>query len=174
MVKINCDLLSVFLPNNGVHFSQREDSMDDTILNKLHDEHQEIKHDIDLMLRTESEPKKRELFLRVKKKLVQHMQGEDLSIYRHFREDIEGGGELTFVKMSDSEHHHIRDFLQRLTLLDIHSQRWDESLKELAGMIKQHVDCEEEEMFFEAREDFSKEELVKIGTEFEVIKSRSS
>lgn len=147
--------------------------MEETILTKLHSEHKEIGHGLDLILRTENESVKQELFRQVKEKLVQHMQGEDLSIYRHFREVIPDGHNLHFVLTNDSEHHLIKEYLQRLTLLDVKSERWKESLEELARIIKSHAEDEEDEMFTEAREGFSKDELIQIGTEFEEMKSRS-
>ncbi len=147
--------------------------MEETILTKLHSEHLEIQHDLDLILRTEDESVKQELFRQVKRKLVQHMQGEDFSIYKHFKEDIKGGENLHFVHTSDSEHHCIKEYLQRLTLLDIKSQGWKDSITELARIVKDHVIDEEDEMFTEAKEDFSEEELIEIGTEFEELKLRS-
>ena len=147
--------------------------MEETILTKLHSEHLDIEHDLDLIIRTQNESVKQELFAQVKRKLVEHMEGEENSIYRHFREDIKDGRNLHFVLTSDSEHHSIKEYLQRLTLLDIKSERWQESLKELARIIKEHVADEEDEMFAEAKEDFSKEELIQFGTEFENLKSHS-
>lgn len=147
--------------------------MEDTILSKLHLEHKEIEHDLNLILRMDDENEKQKLFAQIKRKIVDHLEGEEYSIYRHFREDVREGANLDFVMMSDSEHHTIKEYLQRLTLLSIKSPLWNEYVYELSEVIKIHVMEEEDGMFTEAKDDFSKEELIQFGTEFENFKSHT-
>ncbi len=146
--------------------------MEESILGRLKQEHQEIMHDLEQTQKTPRPADKLTLFANVKKKLVDHMNGEDLSIYRHFLDDFMTHDYDRLVHTSESEHHQIKEILQRLSLIDIHHQRWEQWFSELVKLVKEHCQEEEEEMFSEAKETFSHEELAHFTHEFEEGKHR--
>lgn len=114
-----------------------------------------------------------ELFNRVKTQLIEHMMGEERTIYTRFRHDIQEPQTEQLVELSDREHHQIKEYLQRLNLINFGSNDWIDMYKEFRDTVKKHCQDEEVYMFAEAKEDFSREELVEIANEYEEAKHHS-
>ena len=77
------------------------------------------------------------------------------------------------VQSSDREHHEIKEYIQRLNLINFGSNDWLDVFKSFKDIVIRHCDDEEVTMFAEAKEDFSREELIEIATEFEEAKHQS-
>lgn len=147
--------------------------MQETILTKIHNEHQELYELLDQVESSQDYFRRLELFNRVKSQLVEHMTGEERTIYTRFRHDIQEPKADRLVQLSDREHHQIKEYLQRLNLINFGSNDWLDVFKSFKDTVKKHCNDEEVYMFEEAKEDFSKEELVEIATEFEEAKHHS-
>jgi hypothetical protein len=144
--------------------------MEETILTKIQEEHQELFDLLDKIEKSQDYFRRLELFNRVKSTLIEHMNGEERTIYNRFRHDIQVPQAEKLVQSSDREHHQIKEYLQRLNLINFGSLDWIEMFKTFKDAVQKHCHDEENEMFAEAKEDFSREELVEIAAEFEEAK----
>lgn len=144
--------------------------MEETILSKIKDEHITILNQMQEVEDCTELPRKKMLYQHLKLKLMELMQGEHLSIYKHFREDIPKPIAQELNEISGTEHHQIKEYLQRLNLIDITHVDWPKTFVELKQLMQIHCEIEEVVMFGEAKEDFSREELIEIGTEYEQLK----
>lgn len=147
--------------------------MEDSILSKIKYEHLAILNRMQDVEECMDLERKRVLYHDLKIMLLELMQGEDLSIYKHFREDIPKPIARELIEISGSEHHQIKEYLQRLNLMDITHVDWPKTFTELKHLMRIHCEVEEHMMFGEAKEDFSREELIEIGTEYEQNKHNS-
>lgn len=144
--------------------------MEENILTKIQNEHHEL---FDLLAKVESSQdyfRRLELFNQIKSQLVDHMIGEEKSIYTRFRTDIKEPQTEQLVQSSDREHHQIKEYLQRLNLINFGSKNWLDMFKLFQDVVKKHCEDEEKQMFAEAKEDFTREELLEIAAEFEEAK----
>lgn len=146
--------------------------MEDTILSKIKSEHAAILKQMQAVEDCIDIIKKKALYQDLKIKLLELMQGEELSIYKHFREDILKPIARELNEISGTEHHQIKEYLQRLNLINITHHEWPKTFAELKHLMRIHCEVEELIMFGEAKEDFSREELIEIGTEYEEFKHR--
>ena len=147
--------------------------MEETILSKIKDEHSSILSQMQAVEDCADLRRKKILYQDLKVKLMELMQGEHLSIYKHFREEIPKPIAKELNEISGTEHHQIKEYLQRLNLLEITNVEWPKTFVELKHLMKIHCEIEELLMFGEAKEDFSREELIEIGTEYEQFKHLS-
>jgi len=148
--------------------------MHETILNKLKQEHLQVA-ELMTKIQAASEPtRKRELYSELKHALIPHMEGEEQTLYAHLRDDTDDVVAEKIVKVADQEHHEVKDLLTKLDRINISSPDWDSTFATLKADVEQHVNEEESDLFAEAKEDFSREELEKIGDEFDEVKSHSS
>lgn len=144
--------------------------MEDTILTKIQEEHKELNELLDQVENSRDYFRRLELFNRVKIQLVAHMAGEEKTIYTRFSHDIKAPTSEKLVQISEREHHEIKEYLQRLNLINFGSTDWLGVFKLFKDTVKRHCDEEEVSMFSEAKEEFSREELIEIASEFEQAK----
>jgi hemerythrin-like domain-containing protein len=144
--------------------------MHESILKTLSEEHghlflllEELEHAPTIYQRSE-------LYNQVKAEIVPHMRGEELTIYEKLREDIADKKALELARISDRDHHRIREFMQKLELLDIETAEWVQTFKQFRSFTEDHCKDEEEELFPTAKDDFSEVELEEIAYEFEEAK----
>lgn len=148
--------------------------MEETILNKLKEEHQEIQTMLLKIQRCKGQDKKQEYFEELKKILFPHMEGEEQTLYTHLREDAQNEDALEIANLARYEHQEIRDMLEMLEESELGGPEWSELFSELQENIQSHFEEEETELFTEAKEDFSREELMQFADEFEEAKSHAS
>lgn len=144
--------------------------MHDSILQTLHDEHSQL---FLLLEQIEIAPdleQRKLLFEEMKKELVPHLRGEELTIYFKLRNEIGDEKAMMLAKTSDIEHHHIREYLQKLTLIDPTTAEWKKTFKEFRRFTERHCAEEETDLFPFAKEDFSEVELEEIAYDFEDAK----
>lgn len=147
--------------------------MEETILTKIQEEHRELNHLLDQVENSKDYFRRLELFNRVKTLLVDHMAAEEKTIYKRFRQDVQAPTSEIVVQSSDREHHEIKEYIQRLNLINFGSNDWLDVFKSFKDNVIHHCEDEEVIMFAEAKEDFSREELIEIATEFEEAKHQS-
>lgn len=141
--------------------------MEETILTKIHDEHSLIMSHIQMIEACRDFAEKNNLYQHLKSEIMEHLTGLEKSIYRHLSEDIRKESAREIADKSHQEHHQIKEYLQRLNLLNIDNQEWPRTFSELKHLLQIHCDMEEMLLFNEAKEDFSRQELVDIGNEYE-------
>jgi iron-sulfur cluster repair protein YtfE (RIC family) len=144
--------------------------MEETILQKLKEEHAEI---YTLLLRIERAPapqKKQEIFDELKAILIPHMEGEEKTLYAKLRTEVHDENAAKIAGEMEQEHQEIKSLLQMMDGEEILTPEWNELLKELQESVATHVEEEERDLFTEAKEDFSREELVRFHSDFEEAK----
>lgn len=144
--------------------------MEETILSKLKEEHREIQL---LMLKVErckDETKKQEIFEELKRVLLPHMEAEEETIYAHLKSDVHEEIAEEIADEAYAEHEEIKDALSLLGETEFGNSDWDEMFSDLKENIQMHFEDEEADLFTEAKEDFSREELIEFKNEFEEVK----
>ena len=102
------------------------------------------------------------------------MEGEERSIYSHLINDIHDEEAEEVAEHAEQDHERIKKLIGRLDNILIESDEWDSTFRQLCQNFRKHVKDEETALFAEAKEDFTKEELIEIGEEFLEIKQQIS
>ncbi len=144
--------------------------MHESILNTLNSEHAELFLKLNEIENASDINVRAKLFGEMKQSLVEHLRGEELTIYERLRRDIADEKALELARISDRDHHHIRDYLQKLNLLHIDSHDWLRTYQEFREFTEKHCTEEELELFPVAKEDFNEYELEEFAFEFEEAK----
>ncbi len=140
--------------------------MSESILNALREEHRQTE---ELMVQIEMAKDvvlKKELYLKLKEDLIPHMEGEERTIYAHLIEDVHDEEAEEVALHAEDEHQEVKDLFSKLDNIGIESDEWDSTFRKLQQCVRKHVEEEESDLFAEAKEDFSKEELIEFGDEF--------
>ncbi|HXH76263.1 MAG TPA: hemerythrin domain-containing protein [Bacteriovoracaceae bacterium] len=148
--------------------------MEDNILSKIKEEHRELQIMLLKVERCKDPQKKLEYYDEMKKVLIPHMEGEEQTLYAKIRSEIKDKEAIEMADDADYEHQEIKEMLAMLDETDIGKAEWNDLFKDLKESLQIHVDEEEELLFNEAKEDFSKDELEKFVYEFEEAKSHAS
>lgn len=148
--------------------------MEETILNMLREEHQQINILMSKIERSRDSALKHETYDELKEALLSHMEGEEQTLYAKLRTDVHDEGAAEIANNADYEHQEIKDLIKMLDEQETGSEDWNELFRDLKESIQSHVQFEETQLFSEMKEDFSRDELVNIGTQFEEAKQHAS
>ena len=148
--------------------------MSETILSKLLEDHQNIKDLMNKVMSMKDVVQRKDLYLQFKNDLLPHMEGEEKTLYTHLIEDVGGEEAEEVAHDAESEHEEMKNLLERLDNLGVENDLWEATFRDLRDHFLDHVAREESSLFDEAKEDFSKEELMDFGEEFEEAKLQSS
>lgn len=146
--------------------------MSESILAILRHEHHLVKEWVEKIEGTENFAKKLHYFEELKAVLVPHMKAEEETIYQSLRRVEKDRAASDIADELDLEHHDLKEYLQRLTLMEPDSPGWTREFKSFREHIYQHIEEEESELFEEAKEDFSRLELERLSREFEAAKNQ--
>lgn len=144
--------------------------MSESILNTLREEHRQIDEILTQIESTTDIVRKKELYLQLKDELIPHMEGEEITLYAHLIEDVHDEEAEEVAQHAEDEHYEMKQLLGKLDNIGIESDEWDSTFRALKEAMRNHIEEEENELFAEAKEDFSKEELIEFGDEFEDAK----
>lgn len=144
--------------------------MSETILAKLRNEHREIKQLLYQVRPEMSAIQKVNTFHEIKLILIPHMAGEERTLYARLREETDDEAAEEIASEANQEHHEIREYIQRLNLMEPEDDEWLKEFLSFKEHVEQHFLEEETELFDEAKEDFSVEELVELAYDFEEAK----
>ena len=144
--------------------------MSESILAILRHEHSVITEMLDQIEKTKKTSLRTSLFFKLKEELVAHMAGEEQTLYAKLRQESREKAASSIAEEADQEHHELKEYLQRLTLMEPESEEWLKEFHSFKEHLEQHVREEETEMFEEAKEDFTKAELEQMTNEFEEVK----
>lgn len=140
--------------------------MGESILNTLRAEHRQFESTIQLIEKSKDVVRKKELYLQLKDELIPHMEGEERTIYAHLIEDVHDEEAEEVAQLAETEQQEIKDLLGQLDNLGIENEKWEPTFRRIKECIRKHVAEEESALFAEAKEDFTKEELIELGDEF--------
>jgi iron-sulfur cluster repair protein YtfE (RIC family) len=108
-----------------------------------------------------------ELFEKLKMELDIHTQIEETVLYPVLKQ-VRDTREITFEGYE--EHGVAKTLLEEMSTLDVSDEVWTAKLKVLKESIEHHVEEEETEMFKDARENLSKEQINDLGMKLESAK----
>lgn len=143
--------------------------MEESIIGKLKFDHLKINRLLDDLERTSNVSERKSKFAYLKSLIVPMLKAEDEAIFNKL-ERIPEQQVRDISQTCLHEHHDIRDFLQKLNLLNPYDPRWMKIFRMLHCLTQKHSRKEENLLFSEFKEDFSREELVEIGYDFEEAK----
>jgi hemerythrin-like domain-containing protein len=137
------------------------------ILQDLHNDHEVVASLIDDIADSENGSERNRLFQEMRAKLLTHSHAEDDVLYRRLKKSRHGISRK-FAEDGEREHQLVEQQLQRMLAADDNmSDVWMKQLTELQKLVDHHVDEEESTGFRCARDEFDKDELETMGTEFQ-------
>lgn len=111
------------------------------------------------------------LFTQLKNDLEAHSHGEEAVFYPALREHQEM---QEMVDEATEEHAEVANLLEELEELGPESEEWTSKLAELKKNVLHHVKEEEGGIFKKAKEILEKEEIQKMGKEFQEAKKQAT
>jgi len=137
------------------------------ILQDLHDDHNEVGSLIDAIIDAEEQSQRDRLFREMKSKLLAHSHAEQEVLYRRL-EASEREASRRFANEGASEHQLVEQQLQKMSADENKmSEQWTAHLNVLRELVDHHVDEEESTGFSCARDEFDKDELENMATQFQ-------
>jgi len=115
------------------------------------------------------------IFERIDRELTLHTQVEEKVFYPAFKAKTKNNTEeRDEVLEAYEEHASAKELMAKLERLDPRDETYKAKLQVLGEMINHHVKEEESELFPEARELLSADELVKLGEQIEAMKEKGA
>lgn len=111
------------------------------------------------------------LFSQLKDDLEAHSHGEEAVFYPALRENAEM---VDLINEATEEHAEVENLLEDLEAMGAESEEWGSKLAELKKSVLHHVKEEEGEIFKKAKEILDKEEIQKMGKEFQEAKKQAA
>ncbi|HNP31257.1 MAG TPA: hemerythrin domain-containing protein [Nitrospirales bacterium] len=111
------------------------------------------------------------LFSQLKDDLEAHSHGEEAVFYPALRENAEM---VDLIDEATEEHANVENLLEELEELGPESEEWHSKLTELKKSVLHHVKEEEGEIFKKAKEILEKEEIQRLGKEFQEAKKQAT
>ena len=133
-----------------------------SILKQLKDEHNEVKS---LLKKAEeaTEAERSSLLEQIEEKLIPHARGEEKTLYAALLEQEKRKAEdVDLVQEAYEEHRATDSLLSDLKNTAVDYEGWGGKLQVLKENIEHHIKEEEEELFTEARQQFTDAELVDL------------
>jgi hypothetical protein len=137
------------------------------ILQDLHNDHAEVAALLKAITNSEDRSERNSLFQEMRAKLLTHSHAEDEVLYRRLKASRHKASRK-FAEEGEHEHQLVEQQLKKMFAADNKlSDAWTKQLTELQKLVEHHVDEEESTGFSCARNDFDKDELETMGTEFQ-------
>lgn len=131
--------------------------MNGTVLTKINEEHFKIRQLMKCVNESQDIEIKKNAFNVLKHELIEHMMGEEKSLYRYIQS-------LSLDHTYD--HHEIKECLQRLNLMKITDQRWDDAYKCFCQTVEDHCGDEEDNLFSVVSNAFDTDLLILMEREY--------
>jgi len=137
------------------------------ILQDLHDDHEEVASLLEAIPDGDDQFERNSLFQQMRAKLLTHSHAEDEVLYRRLKASRHEASRK-FAEEGEREHQLVEQQLQKMLAADDKmTDAWMAQLTELQKLVDHHVDEEESTGFSCARDEFDKDELETMGTEFQ-------
>ena len=142
------------------------------ILQDLHNDHEEVSSLIVQMLKSKEAQKRSALFKEMTTKLLAHSHAEHSVLYRKLEKSTDEAARK-FALQGANEHQIVEQQLQQLARArNKMSEQWTAQLCVLRDLVSHDVDEEEGTGFGCIRREFEREELDKMGQQFQRQKER--
>src|SRR5436305_361932 len=146
--------------------------MAEGILQDLHNDHQEVSTMIETIIKTEDSKERGTLFNEMKMMLLAHSHAEQNVLYKKMeKSDDEKSRQFVFEGVN--EHQIVEQQLEMLgKARNKAGEQWTAQMTVLRELVMHHVNEEESTGFTCARREFEKEELEKLGQQFQRQKEK--
>jgi small-conductance mechanosensitive channel len=146
--------------------------MDTNILDNIREEHEQLLDEMRMVVKSDGNVRK-ELFDHIKLSMVKHLAAVETAILERLEKEINTESSGAVSSKSAKDHHELKEYLQRLTLMHMEDDAWNEMFNQFMEAAKVHCDEEERKLFEELKEDYSKDELIEIGTDYVNVRARN-
>jgi iron-sulfur cluster repair protein YtfE (RIC family) len=146
--------------------------MADGILQDLHDDHREVSDLIERLLKTPEAGERTALFKELTSKLLAHAHAEQSVVYRKL-EKSQDEKARSFALEGVNEHEIVELQLHKMARArNKASEQWTAQLNVLQDLVDHHVEEEEGTGFACIRRDFDRDQLEKLGDQFQREKQK--
>ncbi|HYP52072.1 MAG TPA: hemerythrin domain-containing protein [Pyrinomonadaceae bacterium] len=101
-----------------------------------------------------------EMFTKLKQELDIHAHIEETIFYPALKQALT---DKQIVTHAYHEHQEVKDLLKQLESTPVDSEEWTTTLQELKESVEHHVEEEEDDMFEQAREALTKQQMTDLG-----------
>ncbi|MDI7775342.1 hemerythrin domain-containing protein [Asticcacaulis sp. EMRT-3] len=114
--------------------------------------------------------RRRELFARIRKELLLHIDSEEVTFYKAIEQASSAPPVAEKMDHAEDEHQEIRDYLSRLSGLDMHDESWIETFGEFKHAVSHHVAEEESEVWKKARACLNEAQAQQLADDMAAVK----
>ncbi|MGC2855228.1 hemerythrin domain-containing protein [Novispirillum sp. DQ9] len=145
------------------------------IYDMLRNDHQTVRTALERIIGSGNSAQKtrHDLFAKVKEELEIHTKFEEEVFYPTFRADKNDKQAKEEVKDAMSEHKEAKQMLAKLEKMDVTSDEFIDTIKELKDALEHHIHDEEDEIFPQAREAVSDEEAEDMAKKYAAMKKKA-
>jgi hemerythrin-like domain-containing protein len=146
--------------------------MAEGILQDLHNDHQQVSGMIEQLMNTEESSERNTLFKEMMGMLLAHAHAEQNVLYKKMEKTDDEKARM-FALEGTNEHQIVEQQLEKMAKArNKASEQWTAQLTVLRELINHHVKEEESTGFSCARSEFDKEQLEKMGQQFQRQKEK--
>jgi hemerythrin-like domain-containing protein len=146
--------------------------MAEGILQDLHNDHQQVSGMIEQLMNTEESAERNTLFKEMMGMLLAHAHAEQNVLYKKMEKTDDEKARM-FALEGTNEHQIVEQQLEKMAKArNKASEQWTAQLTVLRELINHHVKEEESTGFSCARSEFDKEQLEKMGQQFQRQKEK--
>jgi len=142
------------------------------IYNYLKKDHRLVAELMETVISSDDAKQRAFLFDKIKHELTLHADTEELTFYRAIEKATSSANVHERMEHADEEHDEIRDYLDKLSDIDVESEEWIEQFGEFKHAVSHHVEEEEGEIFEKARKYLTDEQAVKLAKEMDALKKK--
>lgn len=136
--------------------------MPENILDQIRKDHVIVREALDSILKENDFEDKKKIYHQTKMQIVLHLHAEEEAIYKRI--------DRTHRFADDSGHHDIKDYLQKLNLLSLHENEWQNVFEKFMEHINWYCKEEEDKLLQYLKEDCHREELSEILSDYMKLK----
>lgn len=142
------------------------------IYNYLKKDHDKVADLMEQVIASKKPAERESLFLEIKKELTLHADSEEATFYKAIEEAT--GSKQVHEKMehADKEHDEIREYLEKLSGLQVESELWLETFGEFKHSVTHHVEEEEGEIFEKAKKYLTPKQEKDLAVEMDALKQK--
>lgn len=142
------------------------------IYNYLKKDHQKVADLMEQVLANQNPATRENLFLEIKKELTLHADTEEVTFYKAIEEATKNQNVHEKIEHADEEHDEIREYLEKLSGLQVESEEWIETFGEFKHSVTHHVEEEEGDIFEKAKKYLSQAQAKELAVEMDALKQK--
>lgn len=110
------------------------------------------------------------LFTKIRTELLLHLDSEEVTFYRAIERASAAAPVEEQMSHAEDEHQEVRDYLMRLTALEVHDESWIETFGEFKHAVSHHVKEEETEVWKKAKKLLDDAQAQQLAREMDAVK----